>query len=92
MGEWWWVGGGWRGVVEKILHSDLKISLDETDRDKLERLGSGEDPPSSLQVVGGKRQKRRRQRQRQRGAALRSLECGGESSLSARASLSAGLL
>lgn len=89
MSEWWWVGG-WGEVVEKILHSDLKISLDETDRDKLERLGSGEDPPSSLQVVGGKLQKRRRQRQR--GAALRSLQCGGESSLSARARLSAGLL
>lgn len=82
-------GGVWRGVVEKILHSDLKISLDETDREKLEQLGSGEDPPSRLQVVGGKQQKRRRQRQR--GAALRSLECGGESSLSAQARLSAGL-
>lgn len=34
--------GGWKGwgeVVEKILHSDLKISLDETDRDKFQRLG-----------------------------------------------------
>lgn len=84
-----WGVGGWRGVVEKILHSDLKISLDETDREKLERLGSGEDPPSRLHLVGGKQQKRRRQRQS--GAALRSLECGGESSLSAQASLSAGL-
>lgn len=31
------MGGG--GVVEKILHSDLKISLDETGRDKFQRLG-----------------------------------------------------
>lgn len=67
--------------MEKILHSDLKISLDETDRDKLKRLGSGEDPPSNLRIVGGKRQKQRRQRR----AALRSLECGGERSLSASA-------
>lgn len=57
-GGWGGGVGGWRGVVEKILHSDLKISLDETD--KLERLGSGEDPPSSLHIVGGKQQKRRR--------------------------------
>lgn len=38
--EWWWVGGvEGMGVGEKILHSDLKISLDETDRDKFQRLG-----------------------------------------------------
>lgn len=86
MSEWcgWGVEGG---EVEKILHSDLRISLHETDRDKLKRLGYGEDPPSSVQIVGGKQRKRRR-----RGAALRSLRRGGGSSLSARARRSAGLL
>lgn len=85
------VGGG-GGVVEKILHSDLKISLDETDRDKFQRLGTGEDPspgPVFRELEGSGSGSCSAARS---GAALRSLECGGESSLSARACLSAGLL
>lgn len=47
-------GGGW---LEKSLHSDLKISSDEAEREKFEGIGSGDDPPSSVGVVGGTRRR-----------------------------------
>lgn len=40
-------------MVEKILHSDLKISLDETDRDKFERLGLERVPRPVLRELEG---------------------------------------
>lgn len=76
-------------MVQKILHTDLKISLDETDRDKLERLGCGEVPQPFRQLEGTSG---RGGGGGGSGAALRSLRCGGASSPAARPTPNAGLL
>lgn len=86
---WWVVVGGSGGEDSPLRPQDL---LDETDRDKFQRLGTGEDPsPGPVFRVQSWREAAAAAAARS-GAALRSHECGGESSLSARACLSAGLL